>query len=418
MPKVYSITNGCEEGQLKSMHAKQFFLENGFTVAEDLAQADFVVFFSCGLTQPKETQSIQMIKKLESQKKDGAELIVWGCLPKINPRLVREVYNGPIVGPKDLEFFEKILSQRVKTLVPIYGVSANALVPQTNLGVPLLDRQLPYDPVSGFLKYLYRWADRVRLPKRKWLFDESSYFIRVSEGCTGNCTYCSERPAWGGVRSRSIETIAEEFRGGLERGQKRFFLVAADLGSYGVDLGCDAIDLLREILRSGQGKDFRLIINQTNPSDLLKLLPRLEEIFDSGKIEAIGCQVESGSNRILGLMNRRYTAESWRDSMLWINKKFPFMRLSTHIMIGFPGETDEDFRMTMKLLDLPIFVDWVGMFIFSRRPGVYASRFTGQVPEKIKQLRCRRLFRKYLFMYVLNIALGNLRYLRSKIKFA
>jgi tRNA A37 methylthiotransferase MiaB len=193
--------------------------------------------------------------------------------------------------------------------------------------------------------------------------------------------------------------------------------VAADLGSYGIDLGCDAIDLLREILRSGDGRDFNLIINQMKPPDLVRLLPRLEEIFASGKIEAVGCQVESGSNRILKLMGRKYTAESWRYCMLRINKKFPFIRLSTHIMIGFPGETEEDFRMTLKLLDFPLFVEWVGFFIFSQRPSVPASRLPMQVPEELKQLRVRRLRRKYMLMYALNVALGNLRYLRSKIWF-
>ncbi len=69
MAKLYSITNGCDEGQLKSMHVQQFFLKNGFTLTDDVAQADFIVFFACGLTEPKEKQSILMIKKLQEQKK-------------------------------------------------------------------------------------------------------------------------------------------------------------------------------------------------------------------------------------------------------------------------------------------------------------------------------------------------------------
>jgi tRNA-2-methylthio-N6-dimethylallyladenosine synthase len=203
----------------------------------------------------------------------------------------------------------------------------------------------------------------------------------------------------------------------LEKGFKRFFLVSADLGTYGIDLDCDAIDLLRELLRVGEGRQYSLIINQINPSDFVKLLPRLEDVFVSGKIEAVGCQVESGSNRIIKLMGRKYTAESWRDSMLRINKKFPFVRLSTHIMIGFPGETEKDFSETMQLLDFPLFIDWVGFFIFSPRPTVYASRLLGQVSAEVKQLRFLRIYRKYLFMYALNVALGNLRYLKSRIRF-
>ena len=412
MSEAYVVTNGCEEGQLKSMHVQRFFQENGFKITNDPTKADFVIFFACGLTEPKEKQSMLMLKKLESQKKDRANLIVWGCLPKINPKLIREVYDGPIVGPKDIEFFEKVISQ---TVVPIYEVSANAIVPKETLGIPEIGPKLPYDPISDALFHIKKRVDRVRLPQRKWLFDASSFFIRVAEGCTGNCTYCSERPAWGGVRSRPIEKIINEFKLGLERGYKRFFLVAADLGSYGIDLDCNAIDLLTEILRTGEGRDFNLIINQMNPADLGRLLPDMEEILASGKIEAIGCQVESGSNRVIQLMGRKYAAESWRECMLRINKKFPFVRLSTHVMIGFPTETEEDFKETMNLLDFPLFIDWVGFFVFSPRPTVYASRLPGQVTDETKQLRFKKLYRKYLFMYTLNVLLGNLRYIRSRI---
>jgi len=169
------------------------------------------------------------------------------------------------------------------------------------------------------------------------------------------------------VRSRPIQKIVREFECGLAKGFKRFFLVSADLGTYGIDLGCGAIDLLSELVKAGGERDFGLIINQMNPADLIKLLPRLEAVFASGKIEAVGCQVESGSDRIIKLMGRNYTAQSWRDCMLGINKKFPFVRLSTHIMIGFPGETEEDFIETLHLLDFPLFIDWVGFFIFSAR---------------------------------------------------
>lgn len=414
MTSVYSITNGCDEGQLKSMHVQQFFLENGFTVSESIPQADYVIFFACGLTEPKEKQSILMIKKLQKLKKSGANLIVWGCLPKISSKSLKEVYDGPIVGPKDVEFFEQVLCGNT---VPIDEVSANAVLPAETLGVPEISQPLPFDPVSDALIHMKKWVDRVRLPQRKWLFDSSSYFIRVSEGCMGNCTYCSERPAWGRVKSRPIKKIVEEFEYGLAKGFKRFFLVSADLGTYGIDLNCDASDLLRELVEKGGERNFGLIINQMNPADLIKLLPGLEEVFASGKIEAVGCQVESGSNRIIKLMGRKYTVESWRDCMLRINKKFPFVRLSTHIMIGFPGETGEDFSETLQLLDFPLFIDWVGFFIFSARPTVYASRLPDQVSLETKQLRFRRLYRKYLFMYALNVALGNIRYLKSKIHF-
>jgi MiaB/RimO family radical SAM methylthiotransferase len=407
------MTNGCDEGQLKSKHVQRFFSENGFTTVTNLSQADFVMFFACGLTVPKEKQSILIIKKLQTQMKGGAKLIVWGCLPKINSKSLREVYNGPIVGPKDLQYFESFVGE---LKISINEVSAITVNPKTTLDVPEISQPLPFDPVADLLMHFKKVMDHLRLPQRKWLFDTSSSFLRVAEGCTGNCTYCSERPAWGRVRSRSKEKIAQDFALGLDRGFKRFFLVAADLGSYGIDLDCDLVDLLREILRVGEGHDYTLIINQINPRDLVRLYSGLEEIFDSGKIEAVGCQVESGSNRIIRLMGRKYSARSWRDIMLRINKKFPFIRLSTHIMIGFPGETEEDFKRTLEIVKFPLFIDWIGFFIFSPRPTTFASRLPCQVPEKVKQSRFKKIYREFLLIHILNVVLGNVRYLLSKFK--
>jgi tRNA-2-methylthio-N6-dimethylallyladenosine synthase len=117
-------------------------------------------------------------------------------------------------------------------------------------------------------------------------------------------------------------------------------------------------------------------------------------------------------------MGRKYTASDWRESMLRINRKFPLVRLSTHFMIGFPTETDQDFEATLKLLDLPIFIDYAGFFQFSPRPTVYASRLLEQVPEKVKVQRFKKIYRKFLYMYILNVAMGNIRYIRTRGKYA
>jgi MiaB/RimO family radical SAM methylthiotransferase len=412
VPKVYVTHNGCEEGALKSMHVQQFFVKNGFTATRDPEKADFVIFFACGLTDPKEKHSLMLIRRLQGQKKNTADLIVWGCLPKINPKSLVGYYDGPIVGPKDLEFFENLLEE---TAVEICDVSANALMPQEVMEGEELTHKLAYDPINDVLYHLRKYVDLLRLPKRKWLFESTSFFIRVAEGCSGNCTYCSERPAWGRVKSKPIPKIIEEFKRGLTNGYSRFFLVAADLGSYGTDIGSSPVDLLEEIVKAGEQKNYSVIINQMNPRDLKRLLPGIAHVLASGRIESLGCQVESGSNRILELMGRKYAAEDWRASLLSINSKFPFVRLTTHIMIGFPTETDQDFEATIKLLDFPLFIDSLYFFKFSPRPTVYASRLPNQVPEKVKELRAEKLYRKYQLMYALNVALGNVRYLVSKI---
>lgn len=411
LQKVYLTTNGCDEGQLKSMHVQQYFVKNGFAVTNDPTQADYVVFFACGLTNEKEKHSILMLKRLQASTQDSAKFVLWGCLTKQNPKCLSGIYDGPLIGPRDINYFENLLGEKSK----IEDISGNNLVPSDKTGEDEVCPKLAFDPIADILSHLRREVDRIRLPRRKWLFDADSYFIRVSEGCEGKCTYCSERPAWGRVKSKPIQRIVEEFNLGLQKGYDRFFLVAPDLGSYGIDIGCNVVDLLQKLVKLDERKKYQIILNQMNPADLKRLLPGLEEILASGKIESLGCQVESGSDRMLELMGREYTARDWRDSMLRINKKFPFVRLSTHIMIGFPTETDLDFAATMRLLDFPIFIDWVGFFLFSPRPTVFASRLSGQVPQKAKDERFKKIYRKYLFMYVLNVIVGNIQYTISKL---
>jgi len=393
------------------MHVQQFFMKNGFAATNDPTEADYVLFFACGLTDQKEKHSLLMAKRLQAAKRDSAKFVLWGCLTKQNPKCLSGVYDGPLIGPRDITFFENLLGE---SPIKIEDVSNYSLVPPNKTGEDEVCPTLTFDPVSDLLSHINKEVERVRLPRRKWLFDANSFFIRVAEGCEGKCTYCSEKPAWGRVKSQPIRKIVDEFSVGLREGYNRFFLVAPDLGSYGKDIGCTVVDLLQELVKLDENKNYQIILNQMNPVDLKRLLPGLEMILATGKIEALGCQVESGSNRLLKMMGREYTAEDWRAIMLRINQKFPFVRLSTHIMIGFPSETEEDFAATMKLLDFPIFIDWVGFFLFSPRPFVYASRLPSQVTQSVKDERFRKIYRKYLFMNMLNIIIGNLRYRKSK----
>jgi tRNA A37 methylthiotransferase MiaB len=409
--KIYVTTNGCDEGQLKSMHIQEYFVRNGYLIAQSPTDADCIIFFACGLTDPKEKDSLLLIQKFQSQKKKEARFVVWGCLPKINQKSLLRVYDGPIVGPKDVKFFESLIEEPI---VSIDDVSANMVIRKETSGIQV-EPYMAYDPIIDFLRRVNKRLDLIRLPRRKWLFDSDSFFIRVSEGCTENCTYCSEKPAWGCVKSRPMEKILAELKTGLQKGYTRFFLAAADVGTYGIDIGRNAIDLLKQMVSVDKEKNYAIIINQMHPASMIKLISGLEEIFASGKIEAFGCQVESGSNRLLKLMGRRYSAEKWRACMLRINKKFPFIRLSTHIMIGFPTETDEDFDATLKLLDFPLFIDWLGFFLYSSRPTECAHRLPGHVNFKAKEQRFKKLYRKYLFMYSINVILGNIRYILSKL---
>jgi len=420
--KIHVSTNGCEVGQLYSMHVQQFFLKNNpsLLVTEDPGEADLVILYACGLTESTEKDSLSIIKALKSRMKPSAKLVVWGCLPKVNPKSLSASYTGPILGPSDMSSFEEILEKTTlhQCTVPINIADANLPIPRKTFGSDGLsgspntinDHVFPL-----FNKYLGKLTQKLsyRQPANP---PSPTFYVRVAEGCTSHCTYCSEHLVWGKIRSRPIEKIISEFKLGLQKGYNRFFLCAEDFGAYGVDIGCTACDLLRRIVRLDSETEYKIIINEMSPSYLKAMFSDFEEIFASGKIETLGCQVESGSNRILRLMGRKYAAEEWREYMLYVNRKFPDIRLATHFMVGFPTETEEDFKATEKLLDYPLFLKEIIIFKFSARPTVPASRMSGHIPESIKELRFRKLQRKFLYMYSFNTTIRCARSLARRFK--
>jgi tRNA A37 methylthiotransferase MiaB len=125
------------------------------------------------------------------------------------------------------------------------------------------------------------------------------------------------------------------------------------------------------------------------------MLPEVHDLLASNKIESIMSPVQSGSNRLLQLMNRKYRAEEWKSSMIEIHRINPAIRLSTQFMVGFPLETDDDFNATLNLLDKPLVLDDLHIFRYSNRPTVKSATFSGQVPEEIKDARYAQLLKKF-----------------------
>ena len=405
MLDVYIGTNGCEEGQLSSMYVEQFFRMNNSIVTRDPTQADLIVFYACGLTEQKENDSLMVIKKLQAKMKPTARFVVWGCLPKINPKPLAAIYDGPLIGPKDTSFFETISGT---TKIPFEDINANTLVSSERTKQAYALSDLPV----LLMRTHKLW--NTRFP-RQGHSQNTPFYIRVAAGCTGHCTYCSERCAFGGITSRPIDKIISNFKEGLQKGYKRFFLCATDLGPYGTDIGCTLSNLLETMVQINSERDYRIILNQLNPSYLIEMYSDLEKILDSGKIEEICCPVQSGSNRILKLMGRRYTAEKWREYILRINRRFPNIRLSTHFMVGFPTESNEDFRATLRLLDYPLFLYNIITFKFSERPTVHASRLSEHVPNEVKESRYKKLLRKHAYMYALNVTTRKIRNAYTKL---
>jgi MiaB/RimO family radical SAM methylthiotransferase len=394
--KIYITTDGCEVGQLYSNYVNQFFLKFSSKIINttDPTEADLLIFYACGLTKAQEEKSIRLITALKSKLKPSARIVVWGCLSKQNPELLKKNFDGPLIGPSDMHTFEEILKQTMK----VTKCSSTLEIPNVNF--PLTEKL-----DSGSLPIKLSYVRYVLSRAIFFDFNSRAFYVRVAEGCTSNCTYCSEHLVWGKVKSKPIEKVISEFENGLQKGYRLFELCAEDFGAYGADIGLNACDLLERLVALSDDPNYRIIICELSPRYLKNMFSDFDKIFATGKISTLGVQVESGSDRILKLMGRQYKAAEWRNMMLYINRKYPRINLATHFMVGFPTETEEDFTATMRLLDFPLFLKNLTIYKFSANLHVPAAKLSGQIPDSVIEMRAKKLQRKFLFRYPLNKAI-------------
>jgi len=206
------------------------------------------------------------------------------------------------------------------------------------------------------------------------------YNLRIAEGCVFACAFCCIRFATGRLKSRPIEQIVQEFKTGLKNGHKVFQLINEDTGCYGVDIGTTFPALLRELLKV-EG-DYQLLIIDFGGYWLVKYYNELSTLFmnNHDKIRELYVSLQSGSAKILKAMNRPEDGEEVRAKLKELKKKIPHLTLRTTVIVGFPGETEEDFQKTIKAIK-EIDFSVVELNKYSDRPGTAAS----MIQDKISQ---------------------------------
>lgn len=383
------LNNGCSENKMDCAEMKEFFLKNGWFITNDLASADIVFFNSCGVTSVRENTSLDMLSEIKKHKKQSAEIIVWGCLPKINKERLCEEHKDIIIFDLDeAEHLEDYFEGEVR----FKDIEANYLV--TSRGG--LSRRGHYN--LEYLKNLLRFP--IYFLRRRGghilnrgsalvsFIDPDIFSIRVSTGCLSACTYCGVRFSRGKLESQPLHKIVAQFKKGLEKGFRKFTLIGTDLGAYGKDQGTDLTSLLSNLLEDH--RDFELLLPNINPRWLQTMLPDMKNLVKSQKIVVIGAGVQSGSNRMLRLMNRGYNSEDFKEALTSLKETFPALRLRTNIIVGFPSETEEDFHDTLRLLN-EIDFTFADVHRYSPRSKTKAANMSGQLTEEVIEERFQRL---------------------------
>jgi len=382
---VYITTNGCPESRIDSARMAKLFIKNGWKVTNDFRKADNIFFNACGLTEDIEKNSLSIINYLKTKKNPSTEFVVWGCLPKINNSRIQEIYQGITFGSDDLTRLDEMFAFEKKA----ENIHANFLIPifrfvEENRNSRI--RRILVNSLKPIKKYFANHAINVYGP--------GIFLIKVSTGCLNNCSYCGVKLGRGNLKSKSIDNIIKEVKKGLEKNYKEFGLIGSDVGAYGRDLGTNLVILLREIIK--MKGDFKIRLRNIQPRFLIKMMPELCEIFQTGKISYISTAAESGNDRILNLMNRGYTISNYKEAIRIMNKEFPKIMIRNQLMVGFPTESEEDFKDTCRLLDEVSF-DYVEVYMFQSRPRTRAAEMKGQINKKTKIIRYYRLLMKTIF---------------------
>lgn len=374
---LHGTKHPCTENAMNMNVLRRWFGTNEFEMITDPKIADVIVVSTCGFSKEQEDYEIETIRQLGVDKKEGCELIVLGCLPQINKERLQEVFQGNTVPTDDISGFDDILNLPAKiSEFENHYVSAEEYSTDPKISFFFRARRffekLECLPLIKVPKILYT------VPSEKW------WCVRCAIGCTGNCSYCGIKNAHGKFKSDPIEKIVREAEAGIKKGYKEIALTGEDLGGYGCDIKTDLAQLLKEV--TSLPGDFEVNIRFIDPYWLIRLIDDLMPIFETGKIKSFCAPAQSGSDRILKLMNRRYTFDSIKKTINTIMDKTKVKMISTNIIVGFPGETEEEFQESLRLVHEVKYGMYMN-FPYEDRPGTKATEFTDKISEEEKQRR-------------------------------
>lgn len=362
--KKYTIvTYGCQMNEHDSEKISWILENMGYIWTDDKEDSDFIIYNTCLVRENAELKVYGQLGALKDLKRKNPDLIlaVCGCMMQ-------------------REEIRNIILRKYRHVDIIFGTGNIHKLPQ------LINRyHQSNETVVDVVEDNREIVENIDA-NRKYSFKA---YVNVMYGCNNFCTYCIVPYTRGRERSREPENIIEEARSLAERGYKEITLLGQNVNSYGKTLSYDYTfaNLLEDINKIDGIKRIRFMTS--HPKDLSDEL--IEAMASLDKVcEHLHLPIQSGSSRILKVMNRKYTKEDYLRLVEKIRNRIPDIALTTDIIVGFPGETEEDFNETLEIVK-KVEYDSAFTFLYSIREGTIAARMENQIPDDIKQERFQRL---------------------------
>ena len=345
MAKIWVEAYGCSASFSDSEMISGLILNGGHTLAESSHDSDLNLIVTCSVKDATANKMVHRIKESNSK-----PLVVAGCLPKAEQKTVEKfAENASLLGPNSIG----------KTLEVIRSTLDGKKV------VELQDSDIR----------------KVGLPKIR--LNPAIGIVEIASGCMSECTFCQTKLAKGDLQSYRIGDIVRQVNTELSDGCSEIWLTSTDNGCYGFDIDTNLPEMINSV--SDIPEKFFIRVGMMNPMYMPRISNELLKSFESNKIfKFLHIPVQSGSDKVLNDMKRGHTAKTFRDTVEKFRNKFPNFSISTDIIVGFPTETEDDFNMTLNLLE-ETRPDIVNLSRYSQRPGTDAAEMVQIDVSEVKK---------------------------------
>ncbi len=359
-PTVGILTLGCRVNQYESEAIAEALAAKGLALLPPTELCDVYIINTCTVTAESDRKARQAIRRL-LHRNPNAYILVTGCLSQVSPEQV-----SAIAG------VDYICGNASK--LSVVDAAVELLAKGKKLQTPQLLRSAP--DAHGF--------EAMSITK----FDRTRAYIKIEDGCENHCTYCIIPSARGSVRSKAPADVLREVRQLTEGGCREVVLTGIETASYGRDLeGCDLAELLTAV--DGVAGIGRVRLGSLDPS-LMKqsFVDRIAPL--SSLAPHFHLSMQSGSDSVLARMKRKYNTRMALEGMARLRAAFPSVQFTTDMIVGFPGESEEEFAQTLEFVQEAGFL-MIHVFPYSKRAGTPAAAMSGQIPEQVKHERLQLL---------------------------
>lgn len=356
MLKVFYMTFGCKVNSYETECIKSIMKKEGFEKTSEYKNADIIIINSCTVTSSGDSRMISALNKIKRENPEAITVLT-GCYPQAFPEDAEKLKADIITGTKNKHQIPEMIFEFLKNQ-------------KNTVKIDNYNKDDLYDNMT-----CCEFPDNTRA------------FIKIQDGCNCFCSYCIIPYARGRCRSKPIDILKEEVTKIAENGIKEIVLAGINLAFYGKEYNltlADAVEVCCNV-----DKIERVRLGSLEPEMITD--EQLHRFAMQKKFcPQFHLSLQSGCNKTLKAMNRKYTAEEYAELVRRIRSVFPVCNITTDIMVGFPQETDEDFNESMKFAETIKFGK-VHVFRYSRRKGTVADKMDGQISENLKSYRWHKM---------------------------